>query len=54
MTIKLEQRELFHHLANKSHVKFSIVDFQASWETLCNRIAQRQHDPSETTITVLQ
>ena len=34
-------------------MKFTIIDFQASEETLCRRIRQRQNDPSEATIEVL-
>ena len=52
--LKLEQRELFHQLADNCHIKLCILDFQASWKVLCQRIAQRQHDPSEATIDVLR
>jgi uncharacterized protein len=51
--LKLEQRELFRQLASECRVKFSIVDFQASGKALCQRIEQRQRDPSEATIAVL-
>ncbi|WP_235557259.1 bifunctional aminoglycoside phosphotransferase/ATP-binding protein [Methyloglobulus morosus] len=51
--LKVEQRELFRKLADECRIKFSIIDFQASEETLCNRIKQRQLNPSEATIAVL-
>jgi len=34
-------------------VKFFIIDFQASDETLCSRLRQRRDDASEATIDVL-
>jgi uncharacterized protein len=52
--LKSEQRKLFRGLADEFGAKFHIIDFQASEETLCNRIKQRQHDPSEATIEVLR
>ncbi len=51
--LKAEQRNLFQQLANKCRVKFFIIDFQASDETLCRRIRQRQNDASEASIDVL-
>lgn len=51
--LKTEQRRLFQLLANELSVKFTIIDFQASEETLCVRIRNRQDDPSEATIEVL-
>lgn len=51
--LKAEQRELFRHLANECKVKFTILDFQAAEETLCERIKQRQNDVSEATVDIL-
>lgn len=51
--LKLEQRKIFCKLAEECQAKFIILNFQASEETLANRIKQRQNDPSEATIAVL-
>lgn len=51
--LKLEQRKIFCKLADECQVKFIILSFQSSEETLSNRIKQRQNDPSEATIAVL-
>jgi uncharacterized protein len=51
--LKAEQRKLFRQLASECKVKFTIIDFKASNETLCRRIRQRQNDPSEATVDVL-
>lgn len=51
------QRTLFQQLAIKRQVEFLILDFQATQEELKRRIIQRQqrdNDPSEATIAVLQ
>ena len=52
--LKVGQRNLFRQLASELKVKFTIIDFQASEEMLCNRIKQRQNDPSEATVAVLR
>jgi aminoglycoside phosphotransferase family enzyme/predicted kinase len=51
--LKSEQRNLFRQLASECKVQFFIIDFQASEETLCRRIGQRENDPSEATVDVL-
>ncbi|MDD1606306.1 MAG: AAA family ATPase [Methylococcaceae bacterium] len=51
--LKAEQRNLFRQLASEYSVKFFIIDFQASDETLCSRLRQRRDDASEATIDVL-
>lgn len=51
--LKVEQRHLFRELADKCQVAFRIIDFQASEETLSQRIQHRQNDPSEATLAVL-
>lgn len=51
--LKSEQRGLFRQLARECKVPFFIIDFQASEETLCRRIRQRENDPSEATVDVL-
>ena len=51
--LKSGQRYLFRQLASELRLKFTIIDFQAANETLCNRIGQRQNDPSEATLAVL-
>ncbi len=52
--LKAEHRKLFQQLAGKCAAKFVIIDFQLCAETLCQRIKQRHHDPSEATIEVLR
>ncbi|CAG0987493.1 partial gluconokinase, partial [Anaerolineae bacterium] len=55
--LKQSQRHIFQDLASKQHVKFIILDVQASLEQLTQRISQRQNlgtDVSEATIAVLQ
>ena len=52
--LKTEQRDQFRKLAAECYVTFVIIDFQASDETLCRRLSQRQNDPSEATIEVLR
>jgi hypothetical protein len=52
--LKNEQRNLFRQLASECAIKFFILDFQASDETLCRRIRQRRDDASEATIDVLR
>lgn len=52
--LKREQRDRFGQLARELAVKFTIIDFQASEQTLGLRIQQRKNDPSEATIAVLQ
>jgi uncharacterized protein len=51
--LKSGQRAPFQNLAKAHNATFVIVDFQATEETLCQRITQRQNDPSEATIAVL-
>jgi uncharacterized protein len=51
--LKAKQRELFRQLASECKVKFTIIDFQAAEETLCERIKQRQNDVSEATVDIL-
>ena len=51
--LKSGQRDLFRQLANECKVKFTIIAFQATEETLCERIRQRQNDVSEATVNVL-
>ena len=52
--LKSGQRKIIQgQLASELNVKFTVLDFQASYETLSKRIAQRQHDPSEATLAVL-
>lgn len=51
--LKSEPRNLFRQLADECRVAFHILDFKASEETLCQRIRQRQNDPSEATLEVL-
>lgn len=51
--LKLAQRNLFRQLAIDCCAKFTIIDFQASVETLRKRIEQRNDDPSEATVDVL-
>ena len=48
---KLRQR--FKELAAECHCDFIIIDVQASYETLCQRIKLRQADASEATIEIL-
>lgn len=52
--LKTAQRDLFRQLASECQTPFLIIDFQASDETLCRRIGQRQQDVSEATVAVLQ
>lgn len=52
--LKTEQRGGFRQLASDCHVPILIIDFQASDETLCKRIRQRQQDASEATVAVLK
>ena len=52
--LKSGQRDQFHRLAKTHNATYIIVDFQATEEILCQRIAQRQNDPSEATIDVLR
>jgi len=52
--LKLEQRNQFRQLANECAVKFIIIDFQASDETLSKRIQERKNDVSEATLEVLR
>jgi hypothetical protein len=49
-----EQRSQFKQLANECNIKFFIIDFLASDETLCKRITERKNDPSEATIDILR
>ena len=52
--LKAEQRQLFRCLAIAKKAKFTIIDLQVPFETLCKRIEQRLNDPSEATIDVLK
>lgn len=52
--LKAEHRNLFRQLAGERGIKFFILDFQASDETLCRRIRQRRDDASEATLDVLR
>jgi uncharacterized protein len=51
--LKREQRDLFRRLANDVNIEFTIIDFRASEAVLRQRVQQRQNDPSEATIAVL-
>lgn len=54
--LKAEQRKLFKSLATECGARFIIIDFQASPETLRQRVLTRQQqktDPSEATLAVL-
>ena len=48
-----KHRQCFKKLAAECHCDFIIIDVQACYETLCQRIALRQADASEATIEVL-
>ncbi len=48
------QRIQFEDLARKLHVKFAIIDCEATFDELCQRIQHRFGDPSEATIDVLK
>lgn len=52
--LKEEQREPFRSLATRLHVPFQIIDCQAPFEVLCERIEHRDADPSEATVEVLK
>lgn len=55
--LKSQQRQLFQQLAIEQHIKFVIIDLQASITELTQRIEQRQRvgiDASEATVAVLQ
>ena len=51
--LELKQRQLFKELAIDCNSGFIIVDVQACYETLCERIKLRQGDASEATLEVL-
>ncbi len=51
--LELKQRQHFKKLATECTSGFIIIDVQASYETLCDRIKQRQGDVSEATLEVL-
>ena len=51
--LELKQRQLFKKLASECNCDFIIIDVQASYETLCERIKLRQGDASEATLEVL-
>jgi len=48
-----KHRQRFKHLAANCNVDFIIIDVQASYDTLCERIKLRQGDASEATLEVL-
>ena len=52
--LKAEYRNMFRQLAGERGIKFFILDFQASDETLYLRIRQRRDDASEATFDVLR
>ena len=49
-----EQRSLFKELATKKQVRFIILEFTASNETLKKRIQQRENDVSDADLNVLE
>lgn len=49
-----EQRKLFKELATKKQVRFIILEFVASYETLKQRIRKRKNDVSDADINVLE
>lgn len=51
--LKRQDRESFTQLAQELGVEFSIVDCDAPYEVLCERIRTRTDDPSEADINVL-
>jgi aminoglycoside phosphotransferase family enzyme/predicted kinase len=51
--LELKFRQFFKKLATECNSRFIIIDVQASYETLCERIKLRQADTSEATIEVL-
>ena len=51
--LKLHHRELFLDLAQKLNLRFEIVDCDATFDQLCDRIKTRGPDLSEATINVL-
>ncbi len=52
--LQRRERIQFADLARKLHVKFEIVDCEATFDELCQRIQHRIGDPSEATIEVLK
>ena len=55
--LKQQQRQLFIDLANSQHISFLIIDYQASTDTLRQRImqrAQQRDDVSDATLAVLE
>jgi predicted kinase len=51
--LKAPRRQMFEELAQKCEVPFEIIDCDAPYEELCQRIQTRQQDPSEATTEVL-
>jgi len=51
---KPEQRQLFKDLATKKHVRYIILEFSATHETLKQRIRNRKNDVSDADITILE
>lgn len=51
--LELKHRQRFKNLAIECKSDFIIIDVQASYETLCERIKLRQADASEATLEVL-
>lgn len=51
--LELEHRQRFRELAIECNSDFIIIDVQACYETLCERIKHRQGDASEATLEVL-
>jgi len=49
-----EQRQLFKELATQKHVRYIIIEFIASHETLKKRIRNRAHDVSDADINILE
>ncbi len=55
--LEQKQRAMFASLAKEQSVRFEILDFQASYETLMARVKHREadeHDPSDANLAVLE
>lgn len=52
--LKREERDTFHTVAKNHGASFSILECEAPPEELRRRITQRQNDPSEATLEVLE